>query len=211
MTELSAWFAFFPPFPTGELFKQLLAAGVGTAAFSVLFYVPRKYYGFCAACGAWGWLTYFVLEWAGMTVTEATFFAAAAVVFLSRLFAVMERCPATLFMIPGIFPLVPGAGIYWTAYYIVTDQMELASRTAFQPSRRRWPSFWGSFLCLRSLRSFLNGSWEKNGRGKPPGTSKMRRERKRIQVFTDFSQYAIILRVCILRIRKGWFYNGNFT
>ena len=28
MTELSAWFAFFPPFPTGELFKQLLAAGV---------------------------------------------------------------------------------------------------------------------------------------------------------------------------------------
>lgn len=66
-----------------------------------------------------------------MTVTEATFFAAAAVVFLSRLFAVMERCPATLFMIPGIFPLVPGAGIYWTAYYIVTDQMELASRTGF--------------------------------------------------------------------------------
>lgn len=131
MTELSAWFAFFPSFPTGELFKQLLAAGVGTAAFSVLFYVPRKYYGFCAACGAWGWLTYFVLEWAGMTVTEATFFAAAAVVFLSRLFAVMERCPATLFMIPGIFPLVPGAGIYWTAYYIVTDQMELASRKGF--------------------------------------------------------------------------------
>ena len=131
MTELSAWFAFFPPFPTGELFKQLLAAGVGTAAFSVLFYVPRKYYGFCAACGAWGWLTYFVLEWAGMTVTEATFFAAAAEVFLSRLFAVMERCPATLFMIPGIFPLVPGAGIYWTAYYVVTDQMDLASRTGF--------------------------------------------------------------------------------
>lgn len=32
MTKLSAWFAFFPPFPTGELFKQLLAAGVGTAA-----------------------------------------------------------------------------------------------------------------------------------------------------------------------------------
>lgn len=46
MTELFSWFAFFPPFPTGELFKQLLAAGVGTAAFSVLFYVPRKYYGF---------------------------------------------------------------------------------------------------------------------------------------------------------------------
>ena len=41
-------------------------------------------------------------------------------------------CSATLFMIPGIFPIVPGAGIYWTAHYIVTDQLALASRTGFE-------------------------------------------------------------------------------
>ena len=35
-------------------------------------------------------------------------------------------------MIPGIFPIVPGAGIYWTAHYIVTDQLALASRTGFE-------------------------------------------------------------------------------
>ena len=156
-------------------------------------------------------LTYFVLEWAGMTVTEATFFAAAAVVFLSRLFAVMERCPATLFMIPGIFPLVPGAGIYWTAYYIVTDQMELASRTGFSAVKAAVAIVLGIIFVFEIPQSFFKRVLGKNGREKPPGTSKMRRERKRIQVFTDFSQYAIILRVCILRIRKGWFYNGNFT
>ena len=28
----------------------------------------------------------------------------------------------TVFLTAGIFPLVPGAGIYWTAYYLVTDR-----------------------------------------------------------------------------------------
>ena len=30
-----------------------------------------------------------------------------------------------------IFPLVPGAGVYWTAYYIVTDQLRLAAGTGY--------------------------------------------------------------------------------
>ena len=34
--------------------------------------------------------------------------------------------PEIIFLISGIFPLVPGAGIYWTAYYLVSDQMSLA-------------------------------------------------------------------------------------
>ena len=99
-------------FPWGELAGEMAAAAVGTAAFSVLFSVPKKYYGLCAACGAIGWLVYFCFHWDGLSPAESTFFSAAAVIFLSRLFAVWERCPATLFMIPGIFPIVPGAGIY---------------------------------------------------------------------------------------------------
>ena len=40
----------------------------------------------------------------------------------------VRRCPVTLFLVPGIFPLVPGVGIYWTAYYLVTDRSALASQ-----------------------------------------------------------------------------------
>lgn len=46
-------------FPLGELAGEMAAAAVGTAAFSVLFSVPKKYYGLCAACGTIGWLVYF--------------------------------------------------------------------------------------------------------------------------------------------------------
>lgn len=116
---------------TGKLAAEILAAAVGTVAFSVLFFVPRKYYLFCGICGGCGWLVYSLFSRIGISPAESTFYATLAVIFLSRLFAVWERCPSTLFMIPGIFPLVPGAGVYWTAYYIVTNELELASKTGF--------------------------------------------------------------------------------
>lgn len=116
---------------TGKLVLEVFAAAIGTIAFSVLFYVPRRYYGFCGICGAAGWLMYSLLYKKGVSAEESTFFAAVAVIVLSRIFAVKERCPATLFMIPGIFPLVPGAGVYWTSYYIVTEELEKASQTGF--------------------------------------------------------------------------------
>ena len=110
---------------------ETLLAGIGTVAFSVLFFVPRRYYWLCGLCGAAGWLVYAVFTKWGFSGTEATFLAAVAVIFLSRLFAVRERCPATLFLIPGIFPLVPGAGVYWTSYYIVTNELSQALQTGF--------------------------------------------------------------------------------
>lgn len=116
---------------TGEFIAELICAAVGTVAFSVLFFVPKRDYGFCGVCGGAGWAVYSLMTGQGVSATEATFFATLAVIFLSRLFAVMERCPATLFLIPGIFPLVPGAGVYWTSYYIVTNDLSLALATGF--------------------------------------------------------------------------------
>jgi len=109
---------------------QVAAAVLGTVAFSVLYSVPRVYYPYCGFTGGVGWLVYCLLV-PRVSAPEATFFAALAVVTLSRFFAVRERCPVTVFLISGIFPLVPGGGVYWTAYYIVTNQMELASQTGF--------------------------------------------------------------------------------
>lgn len=111
---------------------QVLAAALGTVAFSLLFGVPSKYYGHCAAIGSAGWLLYVLLtSQAGFSPTEATFFATVLVILLSRFAAVREKCPVTVFLISGIFPLVPGAGIYWTAYYLVTGQTSLAVSSGF--------------------------------------------------------------------------------
>ena len=65
------------------------------------------------------------------SVSIATFAATVIVILLSRWFAVREHCPVTIFLISGIIPLVPGAGIYRAAYYTVTNQLYLAVQTGF--------------------------------------------------------------------------------
>ena len=47
----------------------------------------------------------------------------------SRTTAVIRRNPATVYLLCGIFPLVPGAGIYYTAYYlIIGDNARFSSK-----------------------------------------------------------------------------------
>lgn len=111
---------------------QVLAAILGTVAFSVLFGAPRKYYLLGGVTGGAAWLIYSgLLHYAGCTATEATLLATLGAVFLSRIFAVAKQCPVTIFLVAGLIPLAPGAGIYWTAYYLVTDQLALARSSGF--------------------------------------------------------------------------------
>ena len=110
-----------------QILWETLAATGGTIAFSLLFGVPGKYYLECGLTGGIGWLLYRLISlYTPLPATAATFLAAAAVALYSRIAAVRRRCPTTVFLIAGIFPLVPGAGIYWTVDYLVTDEIALA-------------------------------------------------------------------------------------
>jgi uncharacterized membrane protein YjjP (DUF1212 family) len=109
---------------TAKLPIQLLAALIGTASFSILFGVPRKYALTCGIVGMLGWLAYLlVARLTPFTVAGATLIASLIVAFLARFFAIKLKCPSTIFLICGDFPLIPGAGIFWSSYYIVSEQM----------------------------------------------------------------------------------------
>lgn len=113
-----------------EIFLQLFAAMIATISFSIMFGVPRRYYPYCGMIGAAGWAVYCaLLHFSGDVV--ASFAAAMTVVFLSRLIAIRQHCPVTVFLVSGIIPLVPGAGVYWTSYYLVTDELELAVENGY--------------------------------------------------------------------------------
>ena len=110
----------------GEILGQLLAACVGTAAFSALFGVPKKYWLDCGICGAVGWGVYLVVMAAYQTPIIGTFAASAVLTMLSRCLAIQRKAPTILFLVCGIFPLVPGAAIYYTAYNFFMGQEALA-------------------------------------------------------------------------------------
>lgn len=114
------------------MIAQLAAAFLGTVAFSLLFDVPKKYYVYCGITASAGWCLYCVLTmYAELSITTASFFGTLLVVLISRCLAVKKGCPVTIFLIPGIFPLVPGGSIYWTAYYIVLGQGQAALDSGF--------------------------------------------------------------------------------
>lgn len=111
-----------------EFFNHALCSFVGTVSFAVIYNVPKKYYFACGVTGMAGWMTYLLVNSQSfMSVSAASFFGAFAVVLISRILTIYMKCPITVFLVSGILPLVPGAGVYYTAYYIVTNQLTQAS------------------------------------------------------------------------------------
>lgn len=112
---------------TATLPMQVLAAFVGTFSFAVLFGVPRSFYLPAGIVGMLGWLVFLsISRFTPAGVFASTFLAATVVAFLSRYAALKLKCPSTVFLICGIFPLIPGAGVFWSAYYIASSQYEAA-------------------------------------------------------------------------------------
>lgn len=105
---------------------NLLLASTGSLAFAILYNVPRKFYLCAAFTGMAGWFCYYLIVPFTDTAV-ASFFGAVGVVLVSRIFAVWKKCPITVFLISGISPLVPGAGVYYTMYYLVSNELTLAA------------------------------------------------------------------------------------
>ena len=110
----------------GELVVQFFLAGAGTLSFAILFACPRRTLPCCGLVAAVGWLIYEVAVLCGMESFEACLLAVIPLTLLARLFAIALRAPVTIFLLSGIFPLVPGAGIYYTAYYFIQGNNVLA-------------------------------------------------------------------------------------
>ncbi len=111
-----------------QMFIQIIVAGIATVSFSILFGTPRKEYIYCGITGVVGWFIYLLFNEGFSSVILSTFFAALVITILSRIYAVNRRVPVLVFLIAGIFPLVPGTGIYFTSYYVFLGDMSLAGR-----------------------------------------------------------------------------------
>ncbi len=96
-----------------------------TIAFGVLFQAPRKTLVPSGIIGAVGWVVFIYLgkelEYSSF---YANFFATVALSLLSELSARLFRQPTTIFVIPGIIPIVPGLGIYQGMTTIIEKNYE---------------------------------------------------------------------------------------
>jgi uncharacterized membrane protein YjjP (DUF1212 family) len=143
---------------TASLAIQTLAAFVGTTAFAILFGVPRKQYIPSGIVGALGWLLYLVLfRHAGLTPAVATVISTVFIGILSRFFAVREKCPANVFLLCGIFPLVPGAGVFWGTYYLISSHLDLSSSAGFTAAKIAVAIVLGIILAMELPQRIFSG------------------------------------------------------
>ncbi|MCI8490699.1 MAG: threonine/serine exporter [Lachnospiraceae bacterium] len=103
---------------------QFILAMTATAAFAILFCAPKHQLIFSALTGGISWITYLIFCELGFGIVIASLAATFFLTILSRFFAAWRKSPVTLYLVAGIFTLVPGAGIYYTSYYFIMNEME---------------------------------------------------------------------------------------
>ena len=89
---------------------------VASFGVAVIYHTPKKHIVAAGITGSFGWVVYVVLTHFGLSVTYGSFFATLALTVMARLFANIRKAPVPVFLVTGIFPLVPGLGIYNTGY-----------------------------------------------------------------------------------------------
>lgn len=104
------------------IFKQLILSFLATVGFAIFYSSPKKSVLPTGVIGMVGWIIYFTLEnYLSTGKFLAAFIASLIVSTLGEASAKIYKKPATLFIVPGLLPLVPGAGIYYTMFELVND------------------------------------------------------------------------------------------
>ncbi|HOX33120.1 MAG TPA: threonine/serine exporter family protein [Spirochaetales bacterium] len=108
-----------------------LWAGLGTVGFAILFELRKGDLPLAALGGAIGWAAFELISLPSGSSGLGYFAAAAAIGLWSEALAAARRKPATVYMICGIIPLVPGGGMYYTMLEYVRGNTWASVSTGF--------------------------------------------------------------------------------
>lgn len=111
------------------MIPQILSAILGVLAFAILFHAPRRSYAVCALCGGFTWWLYLLMDALGAPVFMSATISVLGLTLVARILSVGMQLPGTIFIVPGIFPIVPGAGIYYTVYGLMTQDIALFQKS----------------------------------------------------------------------------------
>lgn len=115
-----------------NLIIEFIFAFLGTLGFTFIFNVPLRHIPTASIIGGLGWVTYQIAVFYSSPISIACFLGACTVGLTSDIAARVFKDAATIFVIPGVLPLVPGAGTYNTMLAIVEGDLKLAASTGVQ-------------------------------------------------------------------------------
>ena len=106
---------------------QLLAAFIGCVGFFIVFNIHGRGGFLCALGGALAWAAYLIVVRSWGNDLLGYFIAAIVAAAYAEMMARIRKYPAISYLVISIFPLIPGAGIYYTTNHLVKGDMNLFS------------------------------------------------------------------------------------
>jgi len=131
---------------------QNAACLIGCVGFSILFNIHEKGIVFCAVGGVLTWSVYLVvIHFTGDDIA-ANFWASLFAGFYSEIMARIRKKPAIAYLVVSIFPLLPGAGVYYTMNYAVRGDMDQFAQTGMHTAAVAGIMAVGILLASTSVR-----------------------------------------------------------
>ena len=106
---------------------QTVGAFLAVISFALILELPKKYLILSGTIGAVGWLLYLLVQAAAGSVIAAAFLSTLLVALFSHISARVCKAPVTVFLVAGILPSVPGASIYRSVSYVISNDPVLSS------------------------------------------------------------------------------------
>lgn len=135
---------------------QILVAVISTLAFAVLFHVPKREYLYCAVNGGLGWVVYKLCLTQGFSVSISSLWATLTLTLVARILSALRKMPSTVFLLAGIFTLVPGSGVYYTAYYLIMNELSESSAKGIETFKIAGAIVLGIIFGLALPQSWFN-------------------------------------------------------
>ena len=112
------------------LYESFVYSFLATIAFAVLFQAPKRTMILSGVIGAIGWVVFVYLrQHLEYNSFHSNLFATLVLALNCELCARVFKQPATVFLIPGIIPLVPGLGMYQGMKQIIEKSYEAGMNT----------------------------------------------------------------------------------
>lgn len=101
------------------LWLELIACFFACIGFAILFNIHGPGALVCAAGGTLTWLGYRLCQYFGIDDVTANLIGAMIASMFSEVMARIRKYPAITYLVISLFPLIPGAGVYYSVNYAV--------------------------------------------------------------------------------------------
>ena len=143
-----------------SLWIQLIGCMVGCYGFAVLFNIHGPGCLLCVLGGVLTWIAYLVTVALGGSDLTAYFWASLFASGYAEIMARIRKFPAISYLVVSIFPLIPGASVYYTMNHAVRGDMTAFAETGTHTIAIAGCIAVGVLLMSTVFRIFV--SWKRN-------------------------------------------------